>query len=80
MEGFRGRLPADRVYLLDKVEVTLADDVYEGDHASPDLGGRTVEFRTWGTAHSLGDQIIIVPDQGVTFAGDCCIGLKHSWR
>lgn len=71
LEGFRrGVLPPDRAYLLDQVQVTLADDVYEGDRASLDLGGRTVEFRTWGTAHSPGDQVIVVPDQGVTFAGD----------
>ena len=71
LERFRRvTLSPDRAYLLDQVQITLADDVYEGNHASLDLGGRTVEFRTWGTAHSPGDQIIVVPDQGVTFAGD----------
>ena len=70
LAGFRPFLLPDRVSLLDNVRVTLADEVYEGDRASLDLGGRRVEFRTWGTAHSPGDQVITVPDQGVTFAGD----------
>lgn len=71
LEGFRtGVLPPERAYLVDKVQITLADEVYEGERASLDLGGRAVEFRTWGVAHSPGDQVITVPDQGVVFAGD----------
>ena len=35
-----------------------------------DLGGRRVEFRTWGTAHSPGDQIIHLPDEKIVFIGD----------
>jgi glyoxylase-like metal-dependent hydrolase (beta-lactamase superfamily II) len=35
-----------------------------------DLGGRTVELRELGGAHTLGDQIVLVPDAGVLFAGD----------
>lgn len=70
LAGFRALLPADRAELLKDVQVTLADEVYEGDHASLDLGGRRVEFWTMGTAHSPGDQVIVIPDQGVTFAGD----------
>ncbi len=70
LAGFRTMLPPGQASLLDGVKVTLADDVYEGDHASIDLGGRQVEFWTLGTAHSLGDQVITVPDQKVTFAGD----------
>jgi glyoxylase-like metal-dependent hydrolase (beta-lactamase superfamily II) len=71
LERFRRvTLQPDRAYLLDEVRITPADDVYAGDRATLDLGGRTVEFRTWGTAHSPGDQVIVVPDQGVTFAGD----------
>ncbi len=70
LAGFRPFLPPGRVSLLDGVKVTLADEVYEGERASLDLGGRNVEFRTWGVAHSPGDQVITVPDQGVLFAGD----------
>jgi glyoxylase-like metal-dependent hydrolase (beta-lactamase superfamily II) len=35
-----------------------------------DLGGRTVELREVGGAHTLGDQVVLVPDAGVMFAGD----------
>jgi glyoxylase-like metal-dependent hydrolase (beta-lactamase superfamily II) len=70
LKGFRPFLPADRVSLLDDIHITLADEVYSGSQASLDLGNRKVEFRTWGIAHSPGDQIITVPDQKVTFAGD----------
>ena len=70
LAGFRTMLPPDHGSLLDGIKVTLADDVYEGDHASIDLGGRQVEFWTLGTAHSPGDQVITIPDQKVTFAGD----------
>lgn len=70
LKGFRPFLAPDRISLLDDIRITLADDVYEGNFASIDLGNRQVEFRTWGIAHSPGDQIITVPDQKVTFAGD----------
>ena len=52
LAGFRTMLPPERASLLDRVKVTLADDVYEGGHASLDLGDRQVEFWTLGTAHS----------------------------
>ena len=68
--GFRPLLPPDQRYLLDDIRVTLADEVYAGRFAAMDLGGRRVEFRTWGKAHSPGDQIISVPDQNVIFMGD----------
>lgn len=70
LKGFRPFLSSDRVYLLDDIRITLADDIYEGNNASIDLGNRNVEFRTWGRAHSPGDQIITIPDQKVIFAGD----------
>jgi glyoxylase-like metal-dependent hydrolase (beta-lactamase superfamily II) len=70
LTGFRTLLPPDQVELLDGVRVTLADAVYDGDHASIDLGGRQVDLWTLGTAHSPGDQVIVIPDQRVVFAGD----------
>ncbi len=68
--GFRPFLPAGGAKLLDDITVTLADEVYDGPRAVLDLGGRRVEFRTWGTAHSPGDQVITIPDQNITFVGD----------
>ena len=70
LNGFRLTLTPDRVSLLDDIQITLADEVYEGSHASLDLGSRKVEFWTGGIAHSPGDQIISIPDQKVTFVGD----------
>ncbi|RYG75439.1 MBL fold metallo-hydrolase [bacterium] len=70
LKGFRPFLSPERVHLLDDIRITLANQVYTGNHASLDLGKRKVEFRNWGIAHSPGDQIVHIPDQNVTFAGD----------
>lgn len=70
LKGFRAFLAPDRVSILDDIRITLANDIYEGSYTSIDLGNRQVEFRTWGIAHSPGDQIITIPDQKVMFAGD----------
>ncbi|HET7717232.1 MAG TPA: MBL fold metallo-hydrolase, partial [Bauldia sp.] len=46
------------------------DDVYEGASATLDLGNRTVELRTWGLAHTRGDQVIWLPAERILFTGD----------
>src|SRR5439155_3629170 len=38
--------------------------------ATVDLGGRSVELRHLGRAHTDNDIVVIVPDAGVVFAGD----------
>ncbi len=70
LNGFRAGLPADHKYILDGVVFIPPDQTYDGDHATLDLGGRRVEFRTWGTAHSPGDQIVYLPDERIVFIGD----------
>jgi glyoxylase-like metal-dependent hydrolase (beta-lactamase superfamily II) len=55
---------------LDEVELVDATSVYDGDSHELDLGGRVVELRTWGQAHTRSDQVVIVRDAGVLFAGD----------
>ena len=55
---------------LEGTEVVMPDDVYDGASTSIDLGGRSVELRTYGLAHTRGDQTIWVPDAGVLFTGD----------
>jgi glyoxylase-like metal-dependent hydrolase (beta-lactamase superfamily II) len=70
LKGFREILSQDKVWMLDKVSVTLPDEVYDGDQHTIDLGKRKVIFQNWGKAHSPGDQVVIVPDAGVIFAGD----------
>ncbi len=57
-------------HFLEGVEVVPATTTYEGAQATLDLGGRRVEFRNWGTAHSPGDQTIFLPDENILFAGD----------
>ncbi len=70
-DGFRAHvLPPERSYLLDGVVLTPPDQVYDGNRATLDLGGRQVEFRTWGTAHSPGDQIVYLPAERIVFSGD----------
>ncbi|GAB2864176.1 MBL fold metallo-hydrolase [Lentzea nigeriaca] len=63
--GFGGAI-ADR---LAGAEVPVPDVVFDGVH-SLDLGGRTVLLRPTGRGHTLGDQVIEVPDAGVLFTGD----------
>ena len=63
-------LPPEHKHLLDGVVLTPPDQTYDGARAALDLGGRTVKFQTWGTAHSPGDQVIYLPDVKALFAGD----------
>jgi glyoxylase-like metal-dependent hydrolase (beta-lactamase superfamily II) len=54
---------------LEGVQLATPDLVY-GDAHDLDLGGRVVRLRATGRAHSKGDQVITVPDDGVMFTGD----------
>jgi glyoxylase-like metal-dependent hydrolase (beta-lactamase superfamily II) len=56
--------------LLEGTEIVPSTDSYDGDHGALDLGGKQVEFHTFGTAHSPGDQIILLPKEKILFAGD----------
>jgi glyoxylase-like metal-dependent hydrolase (beta-lactamase superfamily II) len=55
---------------LEGTKVVEPDEVYGGPSATIDLGGRLVELRAAGKAHTLGDQTVHVPDCGVVFTGD----------
>jgi glyoxylase-like metal-dependent hydrolase (beta-lactamase superfamily II) len=68
LEMFRGFGPgvADQ---LEDVELVEPRIVYSGD-ADLDLGGRRVQLRAWGLAHTRGDQVVWLPDEGILFAGD----------
>jgi len=63
---FRG-LGASVARELEGVELATPDAVYEDAH-DLDLGGRVVELRATGRAHSKGDQVVRVDD--VLFTGD----------
>ncbi len=55
---------------LEGTELVAADSFWEGNEHSLDLGGRTVEMRSWGRAHTQADQIVWLPDQRILFTGD----------
>jgi len=55
---------------LDGTKIVMPHFTYDGPSAELDLGGRKVEFHTWGTAHTRGDQVVFLPQERVLFAGD----------
>ena len=55
---------------LEGTEIIMPDAVYEGAAEDIDLGGRTVQLRNWGLAHTRGDQVAWLPAEGVLFTGD----------
>ncbi len=68
LEMFRGLDPVVAARLED-VRVPAPDEVYDGSREL-DLGGRTVVLRPTGRGHTVGDQVVEVPDAGVLFTGD----------
>ena len=54
---------------LEGVEFVDPHVVYDGA-ADLDLGGKVVQLRTWGPAHSRGDQTVWLPEERVLFTGD----------
>jgi glyoxylase-like metal-dependent hydrolase (beta-lactamase superfamily II) len=72
-EGYLGMFKtfgADVAAALEGTKLVEPDKVYEGASASIDLGGRTVEMRTWGLAHTAGDQVVWLPQERILFTGD----------
>jgi hypothetical protein len=43
---------------LEGIEMVMPDEVYDGASTTLDLGGREVELRTWGLAHTRDDQVV----------------------
>ncbi len=68
LQMFRG-LGAPVARQLEGVELATPDVVYD-DAYDLDLGGRVVQLRATGRAHSKGDQVVTVLDAGVLFTGD----------
>jgi glyoxylase-like metal-dependent hydrolase (beta-lactamase superfamily II) len=54
---------------LEGVELVDPHEVYE-DETELDLGGRTVQLRTWGVAHTRSDQVVLLPEERILFTGD----------
>lgn len=63
--GFGGAVARE----LEGVKLPTPDVVYD-DSYDLDLGGRNVQLRPTGRAHTKGDQVVTVPDAGVLFTGD----------
>jgi glyoxylase-like metal-dependent hydrolase (beta-lactamase superfamily II) len=55
---------------LEGTQLVEPDEVYDGASTSIDLGGRTVELRTWGLAHTAGDQVVWLLQERILFTGD----------
>lgn len=66
---FKGMGPSIADALADTTLVA-ADRVYaDADHRL-DLGGREVLLKTWGKAHTRGDQAVYLPGEQILFTGD----------
>lgn len=68
IEMFSGFAP-EIAELLAPVELVTPRIAYDGE-CEIDLGGVRAILRERGGAHTSGDQIVLVPDRGVLFAGD----------
>jgi glyoxylase-like metal-dependent hydrolase (beta-lactamase superfamily II) len=56
--------------LLADVELVQPEISYAGEEARLDLGGIVVELLYYGPAHTRGDQLVFLPEQGILFPGD----------
>ncbi|MFJ5681229.1 MBL fold metallo-hydrolase [Streptomyces sp. NPDC093099] len=68
LDMFRG-LGESVARRLEGVALAQPDVVYDESY-DLDLGGRVVQLRATGRAHSRGDQVVRVPDADVLFTGD----------
>jgi glyoxylase-like metal-dependent hydrolase (beta-lactamase superfamily II) len=55
---------------LEGARLVMPDETYDGPTKTIDLGGRKIELRTWGLAHTKGDQVVWLPQERILFAGD----------
>jgi glyoxylase-like metal-dependent hydrolase (beta-lactamase superfamily II) len=56
--------------LLDGVELVAPEVVYGGERARLELGGIAVELLYYGSAHTRGDQLVLLPEERILFPGD----------
>jgi glyoxylase-like metal-dependent hydrolase (beta-lactamase superfamily II) len=55
---------------LEGVQLVDPDEVYDGDARRVDLGSRVADLRTYGRAHTRGDQVVWLSDERILFTGD----------
>jgi glyoxylase-like metal-dependent hydrolase (beta-lactamase superfamily II) len=68
LDTFR-QLGEEVAHELEGVEFVDPHVIYDGA-ADIDLGGKIVQLRTWGAAHSRGDQAVFLPEEQILFTGD----------
>jgi glyoxylase-like metal-dependent hydrolase (beta-lactamase superfamily II) len=68
LQMFRG-FGSEVAQQLEEVVLVQSHVVYDGA-ADLDLGGNRVQLRTWGPAHTRGDQVVFLPAERVLFTGD----------
>ena len=56
-------------FQFDGIDLTLPDHTFDG-RLTIEVGGRAVELIEVGPAHTRGDVLVHVPDDGVVFTGD----------
>jgi glyoxylase-like metal-dependent hydrolase (beta-lactamase superfamily II) len=56
--------------LLEGVELVAPEVVYGGERARIELGGIAVELLYYGSAHTRGDQLVLLPEERILFPGD----------
>jgi glyoxylase-like metal-dependent hydrolase (beta-lactamase superfamily II) len=69
VEMFSGFGPALAELLAD-VELVAPEITYAGEEARLDLGGTAVELLYYGPAHTRGDQLVLLREERILFAGD----------
>lgn len=69
LDMFKGMGPSIADALADTALVA-ADWLYDDAEHVLDLGGRKVLLKTWGKAHTRGDQIVYLPEEQILFTGD----------
>lgn len=55
---------------LEGVELVEPKEAYLAESHTLDLGGRIVELRTFGVAHTRSDQVVWLPEERILFTGD----------
>ncbi len=68
LDLLRPRIP-DLVAEVEGIELRLADLTFEGE-LTVHLDGRTIRLLHLGVAHTIGDALVLLPDERLLFTGD----------
>jgi len=62
---------------LDDVSLRLPDETFEGGALELTAGGRRLRLLHFGTAHTRGDVLVLLPEERILFAGDVAFFYVH---